>query len=175
MTSLLSILRNIGVAVVVLGAWACSSPTTTNSTPTDLSSSGKTVLAGYCDHRDTCAIVQSITVSACPASMCLAAFAEEPALLEFFDCQLRKDCSAFFKDEDCIASAGTSDGERDAFIARCLAKSGECGGDDFGDACGFGAPIVRKEWMRMVDACLARPCADVRACVEAIPLVDCWG
>ena len=174
MSNLLLASRSIGVAAVVIGGWACSSPTTTNSTPTDLSSTGKARLADYCTKRSTCAVEQNVTVSACPTSMCLAPVSEEPALVEFFDCQIAKACSAFFSDDDCAAAAGTLDAEREAFVGRCLAKTTECA-DDFGDACAVALPIVRKEWMRMVDACLARPCAEVGACVAAIPLVDCWG
>ena len=68
---------------------------------------------------------------------------------------------------------GTSDAERDAFATRCAAKSTECA-DDFGDACAFGMPVVRKEFMRAVDNCLTHACADVQACVDAIPVEDCW-
>jgi hypothetical protein len=174
MNNLLLISRSIGVAAVVLGASACSDPPVTNGTPTDLSSTGKARLVDYCAKNDACAAEQGVTARMCPISTCLAPAVEEPALVEFFDCQIAKACSSFFSDDDCIASAGALDAEREAFIARCLAKTTECG-DDFGDACGFGAPLVRKEWMRMADACLGRPCAEVEACVAAIPLVDCWG
>ena len=168
------VMRNIGVVVVALWACACSSSNGTNGTPSDLSSTGKARLADYCSKRDACAVEQNLTVSPCPTSMCIAGQAEEAPLVEFLDCQIAKQCSSFFNDDDCGASAGTSDAERDAFIARCLAKTTECA-DDFGDVCALGLPIARKELMRAADACVARACADVQACVDAIPIEDCWG
>lgn len=164
-------MRNIGVVVVTLWACACSS-NGTNGNPSDLSSTGKARLADYCAKRDACAVEQSITVSACPTSMCLARSLVEAPLLDFFNCQIAKQCSSFFSDDDCFAT-GTSDAERDAFVTRCLAKTSECA-DDFGDACAAALPIFRKEWMHAVDACLPRACADVQACVDAIPIEDCW-
>jgi hypothetical protein len=145
----------------------------TNGASSDLSSTAKARLADYCTKRDACAAEQNFPVSACPTSMCLARQLEEAPLIEFFDCQIAKQCSSFFNDDDCAVAAGTSDAERDAFIARCLAKTTECG-DDFGDVCAFGLPSVRKELMRAADACVTRACADVQACVEALPVEDCW-
>jgi hypothetical protein len=174
-THALSILRKVGCLALVVWAGACSSSTAPNSTPTDLSSTGKSRLADYCTKRQTCAVAQNIPaeLAKCPTSMCLAGLTEEAALLQYFDCQIAKQCSAFFSDDDCIVAAGTSDAERDAFLARCVAKSDECA-DDFGDACGIGLPIFRKELMRAVDACLDRACADVQPCVDALPIMDCW-
>ena len=172
MKNRLGISKNVAVFVVTLGAAACSSSPGTG-TPTDLSSTGKARLADYCAKRETCAVEQGNTVGACPTSMCLAPSWEEAALIEFFDCQIAKACSSFFSDDDCAVSAGTSDAERDAFLARCVAKITECG-DDFGDVCGLGLPISRKELMRAADACIARPCVEVQACVDAIVIADCW-
>ena len=73
----------------------------------------------------------------CPTSMCLASEAVEGPLLEYFDCQIAKQCSAFFNDDDCAASAGTPDAEQTQFVSRCTAKNTECGGD-FSEFCAGG-------------------------------------
>jgi hypothetical protein len=168
------VMRNVGVVVVALWVCACSSSNGTGTTPSDLSSTGKARLADYCAKRDACAVEQNLTITPCPTSMCIAGQAEEAPVIEFFDCQIAKQCSSFFSDDDCAASAGSSDAERDAFIARCLAKTTECA-NDFGDVCALGLPLARKELMRAADACMSRACADVQTCVNAIVLEDCWG
>ena len=157
-----SVVKAIIVAVVAaIGVGACSS----NGGPTDLSESTKARLADYCAKRDACQAELGLTgVNPCPTSMCLASEAEETALLEFFDCQLAKQCSMFFSDDDCVAAAGTSDTERDAFLARCTAKASECG-TNFGEACPIiGMPVIRKQLLREFDACLGLSCTDVQAC-----------
>jgi len=175
MTYSLSILRKVGV--VVAAFWVSGCPITTTSptytTPSDLSPTGRARLADYCAKRTMCSVDQSVAIGACPTSMCLSHVYEEAPLLQFLDCQIAKQCTAFFNDDDCFLLAGTSDAERDAFTARCAAKSTECT-DDFGDACAIGAPIVRKEFMHAVDACLTRACAEVQACIDAIAIEDCW-
>ena len=95
-----SMVKAIIVAVVAaIGAGACSS----NGGPTDLSSTAKARLADYCAKRDACQAELGLTgVNPCPTSMCLASEAEETALLEFFDCQLAKQCSML------VAGPGTS-------------------------------------------------------------------
>jgi hypothetical protein len=35
-------------------------------------------------------------------------------------------------------------------------------------------PILRKEWLHMYDACVGMACADINACLTAVPLIDCW-
>jgi hypothetical protein len=176
MTYSLPILRKVGLVVAVFWVTGCPIKTTspTYTTPSDLSPAGRVRLATYCDKRTMCSVDQGVTIGACPTSMCLSRVYEEAPLLQFLDCQIAKQCSAFFNDDDCFLLAGTSDAERDAFTARCAAKSTECT-DDFGDACAIGAPIVRKEFMRAVDACLSRAtCADVKTCISAIAIEDCW-
>ena len=49
----------------------------------------------------------------------MAGVAEEGPLIEFVDCQMAKACDA--NDDDCVAGAGTTDAEREAFTARCVA------------------------------------------------------
>src|SRR5262245_26176910 len=175
MTCSLSILRKVGLVVATFWVTGCPIKTTspTYTTPSDLSPTGRARLADYCAKRTMCATDQGVTVGACPTSMCLSRDFEEAPLIQFFDCQIAKQCTAFFNDDDCFAAAGTSDAERDAFLARCTAKMTECS-DDFGDACGFGLPIVRKEFMRAADACLTHACADVTTCMQAIAVEDCW-
>ena len=159
--------------MVWAGGCFVSTTSPTYTTPSDLSPTGKARLADYCGKRMSCSVDQGITVGACPTSMCLSRMFEEAPLLQFFDCQIAKQCTAFFNDDDCAAAAGTSDAERDAFVNRCGAKMTECA-TDFGDACVVGLPIVRKEFMHAVDACLGKPCADVQTCIDAIPIEDCW-
>jgi len=114
------------------------------------------------------------------AERLLARAVEEGPLIEFVDCQMAKACDA--NDDDCVASAGTTDAEREAFTARCLAAVSmsppqEClSGWPEPAMCAIVAyPIVRKEIMRAVDACLTLPCADLIACVEAaVEPLDCW-
>ena len=169
-----SMMKAIIVAVVAaIGAGACSS---NGGSSSDLSSTAKARLADYCAKRDACQAELGLTgVNPCPTSMCLASEAEETALLEFFDCQLAKQCSMFFSDDDCVAAAGTSDTERDAFLARCTAKASECGPTSFGEACPIVAmPILRKDLLREFDACLGRACADVQACWDAVDMKLCF-
>jgi hypothetical protein len=167
--------RMMKALLVAAAVWAgaCSSP---SDSPTELSPAAKSRLADYCAKRDTCKAELGLTdVKPCPTSMCLAGEAEEPALLEFFDCQLAKECSAFFSDDACVAAAGTMDAERDTFLARCTAKASECGTVDFGEACPIVAmPIIRKGLMREFDACLARACSDVQACWNGVETQVCW-
>ncbi len=161
------------VAVAVL-AGACGSPSGSNSAPSDLSPTAKSRLADYCTKRQSCAVDQNLTDITCPTSMCLASETVEGPLLEYFDCQIAKQCSAFFNDDDCAASAGTPDAEQTQFVSRCTAKNTECGGD-FGDVCAVaGAPILRTEWLHKFDTCIGMACADIDACLNAVQLVDCW-
>src|SRR6187551_2964757 len=82
--------------------------------PSDLSPAAKAKWDGYCAARNVC---QPSVM--CPPSTCMAGFAEEGPLIEFVDCQNAKTCGA--NDDDCVASAGTTDAERQAFIPRCEA------------------------------------------------------
>ena len=176
MTYSLPILRKVGLVVAAFWFTGCpikTSSISTSTTPSDLSPTGRARLADYCEKRTMCGEAQAFIIGACPTSTCLSRVFEEAPLLQFFDCQIAKQCSAFFSDDDCFVAAGTSDAEREAFATHCAAKSTECA-DDFGDACAFGMPVVRKEFMRAVDNCLTHACADVQACVDAIPVEDCW-
>ena len=111
----------------------------------------------------------------------MARAVEEGPLIEFVDCQMAKACDA--NDDDCVAAAGTTDAERDAFTARCVAAVSmsppqECAMMAWPEPamCTIVAyPIVRKEIMRVVDACLTLPCADLITCVQAaVEPLDCW-
>jgi hypothetical protein len=174
MTNTQSILRKVGVIVVVVWAGACGSPSASNNAPTDLSPTAKSRLADYCTKRQSCAAELSMPDVMCPTSMCLASETVEGPLLEYFDCQIAKQCSAFFNDDDCAASAGTPDAEQTQFVARCAAKNTECSGD-FGGFCGVGGmPLIRKDWLHMFDACIGMACADIDACLSNVLLMDCW-
>ena len=169
-----SMMKAIIVAVVAaIGAGACSS---NGGSSSDLSSTAKARLADYCAKRDACQAELGLTgVNPCPTSMCLASEAEETALLEFFDCQLAKECSAFFNDDACAAAAGTPDAERDTFFAHCTAKANECAPVAFAEVCPLAAmPLLRKDLMREFDACLDRACADVQTCWDGVQMQICW-
>ena len=159
--------------LVVVWAGGCSSP---SGTPGDLSPTGKQRLAEYCTKRQTCAVEQNFPEQAtCPTSTCLASVLQEAPLLEFFDCQTPKQCPSFFNDDDCFWAAGTADAEQTAFVSRCVAKGEECANASFGEACAtYGMPIIRKEWLHKIDACVGMACADVDACIAALQLPDCW-
>ena len=166
--------RSLGAAVAAIFACGCSSPSTSSNTPTDLSATAKARLGDYCTKRTTCATEESLTGIVCPTSACLASLTEESALLGYFDCQIAKQCSAFFNDDDCVVSAGTSDAERDAWRTQCAAKFTSCGGAP--DLCAaLASPLVRKQWMHAADGCIqAAACADLENCIAALPIPDCW-
>jgi len=160
--------------VVVLASANCSS----SNTPSDLSPAAKAKWNEYCAYRYNASCVPDFQ---CPPTTCLARSSEEGPLIEFVDCQLAKPCDA--NDDACVAGAGTTDAERDAFIARCAAvlsmspPTQECAIDwPQPVLCTIIAyPIFRKEHMRAVDACLTLPCAELKACVEAaIKPLDCF-
>ena len=162
--------------VALLASTSCDSSGTT--TPSDLSPAAKAKWNDYCAFRYNASCQSSLQ---CPTTACMAGVAEEAALIEFVDCQMAKVCTA--NDDDCVASAGTTDAERDAFITRCTAAlrvsppTQECAIDWPQPAmCTIIAyPLIRKEHMRAVDACLTLPCDALKACVAAAtePL-DCW-
>jgi hypothetical protein len=103
----------------------------------------------------------------------MARVVEQGPLIEFVDCQMAKPCGS--NDDDCVAAAGTTDAERDAFTARCAAvlsispPTQECAIDwPEPILCTIIAyPLIRKEHMRAVDACLTLPCEALKACVAA--------
>ncbi len=86
-------------------------------------------------------------------------FQQRAALLEFFDCQLAKECSTFFNDDACAAAAGTPDAEPVAFAEVCPLAA---------------MPLLRKDLMREFDACLDRACADVQTCWDGVQMQICW-
>ena len=163
--------------VVLLASASCSSSSTT-TTPSDLSPAAKAKWNEYCAYRYNASCLDNLE---CPPTTCLASVAEEGPLLEFVDCQLAKACDA--NDDDCIAGAGTTDAERDAFTARCVAALSTSPPTQ---ACALewpdpiicaiiAAPLIRKEHMRAVDACLMLPCEDLNACVAAaVEPLNCW-
>jgi hypothetical protein len=161
------------LAAVAILVSACGS---SNGAPSDLSPTAKARLADYCAKRQTCQTELAMSPTPCPTSTCLASTTVEGPLLEYFDCQNAKQCSAFFNDDDCAASAGTSDPERDAFRTRCTARMTACNGDaDFAAFCAIGSmPLLRSEWMHAIDACLGEACDDIYTCVNAVPIPDCW-
>jgi hypothetical protein len=169
-----SVWRKVVVVSVIAWAGACSSPSGSTGAPSDLSPTAKSRLADYCAKRDACQTETGISSAPCPTSMCLASQTVEGPLLEYFDCQIAKQCSAFFNDDDCAASAGTPDAEQTQFVSRCIAKNTECSGD-FDSFCGVGGmPIIRKDWLHMFDACISKACADIDACLNAVLVADCW-
>jgi hypothetical protein len=143
-----------------------------SSTPSDLSPAAKAKWSTYCAQRAAYMAECSPNAALCPTSTCLAAVWEDAPVIEYFDCQLAKSCASFFGDDDCIAAAGTSDAERDDFIARCTAKLSNCGLQT--DYCAAGLPIVRKLLMHAVDACLTNQCTQIQGCFDALALPDCW-
>jgi hypothetical protein len=107
--------------------------------------------------------------STCPSSACVAGYAEEGPLAEFLDCQNAKACGV--NDDECYASAGTTDAERQAFTARCeaalnaLPPSPTCYLDPV--LCTIVAyPLIRKQYMHAVDACLTLACPDLLTCID---------
>ena len=155
--------------VVLLAAGCGSSP----GTPSDLSPAAKTKWDEYCAARRAC-----LADTNCPPSTCLAPIVEEGPLLEFLDCQNAKACGA--NDDDCFASAGTTDAERDSFIVRCrttlnaLPTTPACYIDP--TLCPIIAqPVIRKQYMRAVDACLTLTCPDLQTCIDdALAPLDCF-
>jgi hypothetical protein len=167
-------LPKLAVFFVAVFAAACDSPSGSNDAPSDLSPTAKSRLADYCAKRQSCAVDQNLIDITCPTSTCLASEMVEGPLLEYFDCQIAKQCSAFFNDDDCAASAGTPDAEQTQFVSDCTAKNTECSGD-FSEVCPVaGAPLLRKEWLQKFEACIGMACADIDACLNAVQLVDCW-
>ena len=162
--------------VALLALASCSSSGT--STPSDLSPAAKAKWNEYCAFRYNAACQSGLQ---CPTTACMARAVEEGPLIEFVDCQMAKACDA--NDDACVASAGTTDAERDAFTARCVAalsmtpSSQDCtiGWPEPAMCTIVAYPIIRKEHMRAVDACLTLPCADLIACVQAaVEPLDCW-
>ena len=163
-------------SLALLASASCDSGGTT--TPSDLSPAAKAKWNDYCAFRYNASCQSSLQ---CPTTACMARVVEEGPLIEFVDCQMAKECTA--NDDDCVSAAGTTDAERDAFTARCVAAlsvsppTQECSlGWPEPVICAIIAePIVRKEHMRAVDACLTLPCANLITCVEAaLAPLDCW-
>jgi hypothetical protein len=100
--------------------------------------------------------------------MCLARLVEQAALIDYLDCLIAKPCGHFESDDECVQAAGTSDAERDEFIARCTAQLATCG--QSAGICDVGLPLVRKEWMRAYDDCLDLPCAELDSCIDRVGL-----
>jgi hypothetical protein len=173
MNNRLASVGKVVAVIVAVGAGACG-PSTSPGWPSDLSPAAKARLDDYCAKRTGCQTELGMSVGPCPTSMCLAAGTSEAPLLEYFDCQIAKQCSAFFNDDDCAAAAGTPDAEQTQFVSRCTARSAECSGD-FEAFCAIGGmPIVRKDHLRAFDACLGKACADIDACLAAAAPMDCW-
>jgi hypothetical protein len=161
-------MRPVFPVVAVLALASCSSSNT--STPSDLSPAAKAKWNEYCAYRYNAACVSSLQ---CPTTTCIARASEEGPLIEFVDCQIAKACDA--NDDDCVAAAGTTDAEREAFTARCMAAlsvsppTQECAINwPEPVLCTIVAyPLFRKEHMRAVDACLTLPCDALKTCVAA--------
>jgi len=141
----------------------------------DLSPAAAAKWNAYCDYRAACQLT-----TPCPTTACLAGAAEEGPLMEFVDCQLAQTCDV--NDDECIAAAGTTDAEREAFTARCVAVLSAPPPEQCALTwpepilCTIVAyPIVRKQHMRAVDACLTLPCEQLKACVDAaVEPLNCW-
>jgi hypothetical protein len=156
----------------LLASASCSSGSS------DLSPAAKSKWDEYCAYRYNASCLADVP---CAPSTCMARVAEEGPLIEFVDCQLAKACDA--NDDDCVAGAGTTDAEREAFTARCVAAlsvsppTQECALDwPEPVMCTIIAyPLIRKEHMRAVDACLTLPCEQLKACVAAaIEPLNCF-
>jgi hypothetical protein len=121
--------------------------------------------------NDYCAFRASCTATPCQPLACVEKWAESGPLIEFVDCQTAKVCGE--NDDECTATAGTSDAERDAFVPRCKAALAAlppspptCYFDDV--LCEIVAyPLIRKQFMRAVDACLKlATCPEVSSCID---------
>lgn len=161
--------------LALLAAASCSSNGSDTPAPSDLSPAAKAKWNEYCAYKATCE-----PTFVCPSTTCTARFVEQGPLIEFVDCQLAKACGA--NNDECIASAGATDAEREAFTARCTAKLNmslpmACALQSLDPTfCTIVAyPLIRKEFLRGADACLAGPCEGWKACTEAAtqPL-NCW-
>jgi hypothetical protein len=166
MPGLPSLARAPVFAIVALSAVAgCGSKGSGSGTPSDLSPAAKAKWDEYCAFSASC---QS---TPCSPSTCMAAIAEQGPLIEFVDCQIPKGCGA--NDDDCVAEAGTTDAEREAFVPRCEAvlSAGQAPPGCYVETvlCTIVAyPMIRKQYMRAVDACLAlATCGDRKACIDA--------
>src|SRR5262245_52186687 len=152
------------LAVVVPLAFAGCNSSNGSAPPADLSPAAKAKWNEYCAYRTAC---QETTP--CATTACMAAIAEEGPLMEFVDCQIAQPCS--MNDDECIAAAGTTDAERQAFTARCVAalSAGPAPTCLLETAiCTIVAyPMIRKQYMHAVDACLTVPCEDLAACIDA--------
>ena len=165
-------MARLGSVVVALAVASCGG-SNGSGTPSDLSSATKAKWDAYCADRLAC-----LPSANCPPSTCVAMVAEEEPLIEFIDCQNAKTCGA--NDDECVASAGTTDAEREAFTARCEAalaavpSSATCYVDPV--LCTIVAyPLIRRQYMHAVDACLTVPCPDLQTCVEAaIEPLNCF-
>ena len=161
----------VAAVFVPLALASCSSGNGT-TTPSDLSPALKAKWDGYCAYRTSCQVPIP-----CATSACMASITEEGPLGEFVDCQMAKACDA--NDDACVAAAGTTDAEREAFTARCqqvlsTGSSPACQLET--SICTIVAyPLVRKQYMRAVDACLTVTCEQRAACIDAaIAPLDCF-
>ena len=156
-----SMVRVGSIAVVVAFALSCGS-----GGGSGLSAAARAKWNDYCAFRASCGDTP------CAPVECVARSAESEALIELVDCQTAKTCGA--SDDECVASAGTTDAERQDFIPRCEAAldvvpaSPACYLDS--SLCtNVVRPLFRKEIMRAVDACLPiAVCEDRIRCIEAV-------
>jgi hypothetical protein len=174
MSRLPSVLSAAVLGVAAFSAFASCGSGSGSADPSDLSPTAKAKWDEYCAFEAACQ-----PASPCPSSACMALIAEEEPLIEFVDCQSAKACGA--NDDDCVASAGTTDAERDAFTPRCVAalSAGQAPPDCYVESalCTIVAyPLIRKRYMRAVDACLSlASCADRKACIDkAIAPLNCF-
>ena len=147
------------VAVVAAFALSCGS-----GGGSGLSAAARAKWNDYCVYEAACGDTSCLPVE------CVARYAEGGPLIEFVDCQTAKMCD--ISDDECTASAGTTDAERQDFIARCEAAlnplpTTPCYIDP--TLCTIVAyPLIRKEIMRAVDACLPiTVCEDRLRCIQA--------
>jgi hypothetical protein len=159
-----------GFAVVAFAALASCNTATLD--PMDLAPAAKAKWDAYCAFEASCQIT-----TPCPSSMCMALVAEEGPLIEFVDCQSAKACGS--NDDECVASAGTTDAERDAFIPRCVAalsagQEPSCYVEEV--LCEIVAyPLIRIRYLRGVDACLSLAGCARKACIdEATAPLNCF-
>jgi hypothetical protein len=155
--------------------------TTDSSTGTDASTGDAGGLTPeekkICDARashETCPGVS--TGQGCDESTkCLYARIAEPAAVDAYaTCYASPSCKG---DDACIELAGETVGGRaaTAYATACVDKANECGADFPSKELCTPAAFAYKGVGAAAAACLAKPCADQKACFDAAvkPIVDC--
>ncbi len=150
-----------------------------SSTTRDAAGDSGALTAGekaICDARASRAQCSGGAADTCSEeTKCLYARITETGVAESYaKCHGFPSCKG---DDGCIASAGEAVGGQAArdYTATCLAKGTECGAAFPGDELCSPAAYAYKGVGAAATACLAKPCADQKACFEAAlkPIRDC--